>query len=110
MKLIKGSALEKYDNPDIKGFTTFFNKLAIKQLNDEASLTDNMNRVIYLYSKDMPAKFRYIKEEKNSYKRYKIYQPYLDYLSDNGWKIEYNDEVSKYTPRNADYTYYKFIY
>ena len=110
IKIIKGSALEKYDTPDINGFTTFFNKLAVKQLNDESNLTNHMNREIYLYSKDMPAKFRYTREEKNSYKRYNICQPYLDYLSDNGWKIEYNDENSKYTPRYADYTYYKFIY
>lgn len=110
IKIIKGSALEKYDTPDIKGFITFFNKLAVKQLNDESNLTNQMNREIYLYSKDMPAKFRYTRKEKNSYKWYKICQPYLDYLSDNGWKIEYNDEGSKYTPRDADYTYYKFTF
>ena len=110
MKIIKGSALDKYYTPDIDGFITFFNKLVVKQLNDESNLTNQMNREIYLYSKDMPAKFRYTREEKNSYKWYKIYQPYLDYLSDNGWKIEYNDEDSKYTPRNADYTYYKFTF
>lgn len=110
MKIIKGSALEKYDTPDIKGFITFFNKLAVKQLNDESNLTNQMNREIYLYSKDMPAKFRYTREEKSSYKWYKICQPYLDYLSDNGWKIEYNDKDSEYTPINAEYNYYKFIF
>lgn len=110
MKIIKGSTLEKYDTPDIKGFTTFFNKLAVKQLNDETNLTNNMNREIYLYSKDMPTKFRYIRKEKNSYKWYKIFQPYLDYLSDNGWKIEYADYTSEYIPSNAEYTYYKFIF
>ena len=110
MKIIKGSALEKYDTPDIKSFISFFNKLAIKQLNDEASLTNNMNREIYLYSKDMPAKFRYTRKEKNSYKWYKICQPYLDYLSNNGWKIDYNDYASEYIPSNAEYTYYKFIF
>ena len=110
MKIIKGSALEKYDTPDIKSFISFFNKLAIKQLNDGASLTNNMNREIYLYSKDMPAKFRYTRKEKNSYKWYKICQPYLDYLSNNGWKIDYNDYASEYMPSNAEYTYYKFIF
>lgn len=110
MKIIKGSTLEKYDTPDIKGFITFFNKLAVKQLNDESNLTNQMNREIYLYSKDMPAKFRYTREEKSSYKWYKICQPYLDYLSDNGWKIEYNDKDSEYISINAEYNYYKFTF